>query len=230
MTKRLTPEQEAEVEAIASARCDKAAKIAVAMLRNGIFDAEATDSESARAWWATEAGTRLPSEKTWACVVRLIEPLRYLWAAATAVLANADPSEDAPAVSLVSTEDLDALYNVLIGQVGRRSPATVVKVPPDCGLETICSVCIGSKVVRSEKWAEWFGMEDALREGAKATEDPVFRPGSPKFEEFLAANPYPDEPEEIPCPQCRGIGTEPTELGEALLAFLLPRFAETVRS
>ena len=224
MTKRLTPEQEAEVEAITSARCDKAAKIAATMLRHGFFDATATDPESTRAWWATKAGTRVPSERTWACVRRLLAPLQPVWDAADAVLKNADLSEDEPAVSLVSTEDLAAFRDALCGQrpVG-NPPATVVKVPPDCGLETTCPECGGERVTTDPGWVEWFIAEEEWRRGRM----PEFAsPGTPEHDAFLTEHPYPQVPEEIPCEVCDGLGTVPTEIGEALLAFLIPRFVE----
>jgi hypothetical protein len=58
----------------------------------------------------------------------------------------------------------------------------------------------------------------------------AFLPSSDAYYEFLGEHPYPHAPEEIPCETCNGLGSVPTEIGEALLAFLRPRFAEAVRT
>jgi hypothetical protein len=105
-----------------------------------------------------------------------------------------------------------------------RPEAKGVTVPADCGLDTVCPDCHGDKSVQDPGWAEWYTTEHEAREKAAPGS---WRADEGPYREFLDAHPYPWGPEEIPCETCNGLGTVPTEIGEALLAFLRPRFAET---
>lgn len=70
--------------------------------------------------------------------------------------------------------------------------------------EKPCTECGGYGIVYNPAWAEWSRAFDEADEARR--------------EELL--NLMPSSPEEIPCPECNGQGTVPTDLGLALLRFL----------
>lgn len=75
-------------------------------------------------------------------------------------------------------------------------------------LEDGCNKCDAVGTRYSPAWADWYRQVEVLVEAGADREA------------AMESIPEPEGPEEYDCPECKGAGTVPTDLGQALLRFL----------